>query len=95
MINVSYENKSSGHGGKREGAGRKPKEDEVKLIERLSPMDDLALQKLRQGMEKGDFNFIKMFFEYRFGKAKEKLDVTSNGHTITAIKLVDVDGTEI
>lgn len=88
-----YDNK--GHGGRREGAGRKPKEDELKLIERLSPMDDLAISVLEAGIERGDFNFVKLFFEYRFGKAKDKLDVTSNGHTITAIKLVDVDGSEI
>lgn len=94
MEKGDYENKS-GHGGRREGAGRKPKEEEAKLIERLSPMDDLALSKLQEGMEKGEFAYIKMFFEYRFGKPKDKLDVTSNGHTITAIKLVDVDGTEL
>lgn len=93
MLKEGYENK--GHGGKREGAGRKPKEEEIKLIEKLSPMDDLAFTKLKAGMEKGDFQYIKMFFEYRFGKPKDKLDVTSNGQTISAIKLVDVDGTEI
>lgn len=93
MLEINLENK--GHGGKREGAGRKPKADEVKLIERLSPLDDLAFTKLEEGMTKGEFQYIKLFFEYRFGKPKDKLDVTSNGHTITSIKVVDVDGTEI
>lgn len=94
MDKTEYENKS-GHGGKREGAGRKPKEDEQKLVERLSPLDDAAFAALEKGIEKGDFAYVKMFFEYRFGKAKDSLDVTSNGQTISAIKLVDVDGTEI
>ena len=30
-------------GGAREGAGRKPKADEVAMIEKLSPMEDKAL----------------------------------------------------
>jgi hypothetical protein len=30
------------HGGKRDGAGRKAKEDEVKLIEKLTPLEPLA-----------------------------------------------------
>lgn len=93
MLKEEYDNK--GHGGKREGAGRKPKEEEDKIVAKLSPLEDLAFEKLKEGMTKGDFQYIKLFFEYRFGKPKDKLDVTSNGQTISAIKLVDVDGTEI
>lgn len=93
MDKTDYENKS--HGGPRPGAGRKPKADEAALVEKLSPMSELAFAKLEEGIAKGDFQFIKLFFEYSYGKPKDKLDVTSNGHTISAIKLVDVDGTEI
>ncbi len=92
MDKTEYENKS--HGGKRDGAGRKPKADEAALIERLSPMSDLAFAELEKGIANGDFQFIKLFFEYSYGKPKDKIDVTSNGQTISAIKLVDVDGTE-
>ena len=70
------------NGGKREGAGRKPKADEVELIERLSPMDDLALQKLKEGVNSGDFKFIQLFMNYRYGRPKEKKDITSNGETL-------------
>lgn len=83
------------NGGARRNAGRKPKADEVALIERLSPMDDIAFDKLKAGLDSGEYQFIKMFFEYRFGKPQDKIDVTSNGESITAIKVVDVDGTEI
>lgn len=93
MEHVEYENK--GHGGKREGAGRKPKVDEVALSDRLAPLDDLAFRKLEEGIERGEFSFIRLFFEYKYGKPKDKLDVTSNGQTIGSIKLVDVDGTEV
>ena len=30
------------HGGKRKGAGRKPKAEEVNLIEKLTPLEPLA-----------------------------------------------------
>lgn len=59
------------NGGKREGSGRKPKVDEIALIERLSPMDDIALKALTDGVKSGEFAFIKLFMEYRFGKPKE------------------------
>lgn len=62
------------NGGKRPGSGRKPKADEVALIERLSPMDDSALKSLLEGVKKGEFSFIKLFMEYRYGRPKEKIE---------------------
>ena len=88
-----YENK--GHGGRREGAGRKPKADELALIEKLSPLEDKALAMLEAGIDRGEFQFIKLFFEYKYGKPKDKLDVTTNGESVNVIRLVDVDGTDV
>lgn len=62
-------------GGAREGAGRKPKADEIALIQRLSPMDDTALEVLRLKIEEGDMSAIKLFFEYRFGKPKQEVSI--------------------
>lgn len=59
------------NGGARPNAGRKPKIEEIALIERLSPMDDIALAALERGVNNGEFPFVKLFMEYRFGKAKE------------------------
>lgn len=70
------------NGGKREGAGRKPKADELELIERLSPLDDIANKKLAEGIEKGSFHHLKLFYEYRYGKPKQIVDVTTNGNDI-------------
>ena len=64
-------------GGKRPGAGRPPKATELELIERLSPYDDIALKALVQGVKAGEHNFIKLFMEYRFGKAKETVAMTN------------------
>jgi hypothetical protein len=66
------------NGGKRQGAGRPTKADELLLIEKLSPLDDLAFKELEKGVKAGDFSFIKMFFEYRFGKPAEKVKLDAN-----------------
>jgi hypothetical protein len=67
------------NGGKRQNAGRKPKAEELELIEKLSPMDDVALKELEKGVKGGDFQYIKMFFEYRFGKPKQTIDNNVKG----------------
>lgn len=56
--------------------GRPPKANELALIERLSPMDDIALDALKIGVQSGDFNFIKLFMEYRYGKPKQDIGVS-------------------
>ncbi len=76
------------HGGKRNGAGRKAKAEEVELIERLSPMDDMAFSALRDGIKQKNPVYVKMFFEYRFGKPKEKIDVTSDGERIVGFDFI-------
>jgi hypothetical protein len=62
-------------GGARENAGRKPKADEIALIARLSPMDDLALKLLNDKLEEGDMAALKMFMEYRWSKPKQEVSV--------------------
>jgi len=62
-------------GGARENAGRKRKSDEIALIERLSPMDDLALKLLNNKLEEGDMAALKMFMEYRWSKPKQEVSV--------------------
>lgn len=66
-------------GGARPGAGRKPKAAEIELIEKLSPLEDIALKKLQDGVKSGDYNFIKLFMEYRYGKPKQQIDANLNG----------------
>lgn len=54
--------------------GRPAKSDEIAMIERLSPMDDIALNALRLKIEEGDMQAIKLFFEYRYGKPNMKIE---------------------
>lgn len=72
------------NGGKREGAGRKPKADEIKKIEMMDsvcpPLE--AWKALHKKVVKGDTKAIQFWIEHRFGKAPNKVDVTSNGDNI-------------
>jgi hypothetical protein len=66
------------HGGKREGSGRKAKTEEVQLIEKLKPLEDLAFEALKDGLEKKDFKFVQLYYNYFAGKPKETKDITIN-----------------
>ena len=68
----------SKHGGARPNAGRKTKADELKLVERLTPLADLAYAALEQGLEQANPLFVKMWFEYMHGKPNQRLDVNAN-----------------
>ena len=92
MINQFF---SMARGGKRLNSGRKKKSDEVALIQRLSPMDDLAIEALQEGVRKRDFSFIKLFMEYRFGRPTETVKMTAENTNITKIRITDIDGTEL
>ncbi len=61
-------------GGLRQGAGRKPKAKELELIEKLTPLEESAFKALEKGVKAGEFQFIKLFFAYRFGQPKQQLD---------------------
>lgn len=60
-------------------SGRKPKADEQKLIEKLTPMEHKAHAALKQALEEGKPWAVKLFFEYLYGKPRQSVDVTSEG----------------
>lgn len=64
------------NGGARKGAGRKPKADELKLIEKLDNIidSDKAIKKLHELILDDNFNALKLYIEYRFGKPKETVE---------------------
>jgi len=67
------------HGGVRPNAGRKPKADEIQLIERLSPLADDAYKALHAGLKEGNPAFVKLWFEYMHGKPKQTIDQSNTG----------------
>ena len=62
-------------GGARLNSGRKPKIEELAMIEKLSPLDELAFEKLQQGIQQNKFQYLKLFMSYRWGRPKEVKEV--------------------
>mgnify|MGYP000898614655 CR=1 FL=1 len=73
-------------GGARQGAGRKSKDEEKRLIEKLSPLEETAHNKLKEAINAGKDWAIKMYFEYMYGKPKQiidqKTEVTMNNFNL-------------
>lgn len=65
-------------GGAREGAGRKPKIDEITLIESMDAVlvPQEAWEKLASRVKDGDVNAIKIWLSYRFGMPKQTIEQT-------------------
>jgi DUF2075 family protein len=68
------------NGGVREGAGRPKKADEEKLIEKLDALIDSneVIKQLGKMCLKGDSRALTLYFNYRYGKPKEKIDISAS-----------------
>jgi hypothetical protein len=64
--------------GGNKNAGRKPKAEEIALIEKLTPLEPLAFDALMKGLEKADFKYVQLFYNYYAGKPRETKDITIN-----------------
>lgn len=73
-----------GAGGARPGAGRKPKIQEIKLVEQMDAISvpDEIWKALLYKCKEGDTAAIKLWLSYRFGLPKQQIDVTTNGQNI-------------
>lgn len=75
----------AGKGGFIPGSGRKPKADEIKVIEQMDaiavPQD--AWRALWNKCQDGDIQAIKCWLNYRFGMPKQQIDVTTQGDKVT------------
>lgn len=73
-------------GGARPGAGRKSKDEEKRLVEKLTPLEETAHNKLKEAINAGKDWAIKMYFEYMYGKPKQiidqKTEVTMNNFNL-------------
>lgn len=72
------------YNGGNKNAGRKPKADEIALIETMdavaAPIS--AWQALWGRIEKGDTRAIECWLNYRYGKPIQRTDHTTNGKDI-------------
>ena len=66
------------------GAGRKPKIEEIKIIEQMDAIcvPNKIWEALLMKCAQGDTNALKLWLSYRFGLPKQQIDVTSNGEKI-------------
>jgi len=56
-------------------AGRKPKAEEQRLIEKLGPLEKDAHRALKEAIADDQSWAVKMFFEYMYGKAKDRKEI--------------------
>ena len=67
--------------GGNKNAGRKPKAEEQKLIEKLTPLESSAYKALKNALKDDQGWAIKLFFEYMYGEPKQQTE-QHNTHTI-------------
>lgn len=79
-------------GGKREGSGRKPKADEIKLLETIGnavPESDFMeiWKSIAKEAKTGSASHIKILFEYYYGKPKETVTHDVAGDKTFTLKI--------
>ena len=67
------EDKRKNNGGHK-NSGRKPKVEEQKLIEKLSPLEETALNKFGIALKGGEKWAIELFFKYMYGLPKQSIE---------------------
>lgn len=79
------------NGGKRPGAGRKSKAEELKIAEKIDNIlgDDWeagVFEKIKAEALKGSFQHAQLLLAYKYGKPQDKVDVTTNGKELPTSK---------
>ena len=76
---------ANNHGGARPGGGRRPKAEEIAIIEQMDAVavPEEAWKALWNKCVEGDTQAIKTWLNYRFGMPKQKVDVTTDGEKLT------------
>jgi hypothetical protein len=70
-------------------AGRKSKENQLKLIEQMDAVEipDTLWKILAEKVKEGDTQAIKIWLSYRYGKPKQYTDVTTNGNQVNILPI--------
>lgn len=81
------------NGGRREGAGRKPKVDELKLIEQMDAIlvPDALWEKVANLINANDIQAMKLWVQYRYGMPKQVVD---NNVKISKFSIKDIYNNE-
>ena len=89
--------KKKNNGGKRQGAGRKPKAEELTLLKKIDRFVDtdylikrvIDIIENKDGRDADKLKAIQMIMEYRWGKPKQVID-NNNTHTINDFNIKDL-----
>jgi len=78
------------NGGAREGAGRKPKADEIKIIESMDAVKapQEVWEALAKLVEDGNERAVRTWLHYRYGKPKDRIDLNTNTDMLTGFKII-------
>ena len=71
--------RKSKRGGARPGSGRKRRMEEHEIIEKLTPMADIAFKVLRDKVAEGDMKAIQIFMNYFIGLPTQKIESKIDG----------------
>ncbi len=76
--------KKDSRGGKRPGAGRKPRVQEIRIIEQMDTVcvPEEIWRALLYKCQQGDTAALKLWLSYRYGLPRQQIDVTTNGESI-------------
>ena len=77
--------------GGHKNSGRKPKAEEQKLIEKLTPLEPLAYDALSRALILAEGWAVKLYFEYKYGKPRQQMDITSGGEKIDISPMTFID----
>jgi len=76
------------HGGKREGSGRKPKADEIRIAEAMDKTsgETVVLEILWPLVQAGELNAIKLWLSYRYGQPTQVIeDITQQPRQLVIV----------
>lgn len=81
------------HGGRREGAGRKSKAEELGLSELMkeSMTDDKWIELFEVAYQKargGSIKHLELLMHYNFGKPSMTFDINNNGNALFQIPII-------
>ena len=81
------------HGGKRKGAGRKSKADELELLDNMDAVKapKEVWEALAKLIEDGNERATRTWLHYRYGKPTDKIDLNTNAEALTGFKIVRDD----
>lgn len=78
-------------------SGRRSSHNEKELKRKLSLLEEEAFHALEQGLNKGYFKYVQLWFSYMYGKPRDPKEFEINPHNIELpiIKFVKTNDEEI